>query len=192
MSTSELVSTQVLRAAGVDLDPGLTDREVDAVQDRFRFTFLPEHREFLHRHLPVGDSWPDWRGMPPALQHRLDWPVVGVLFDVAENAFWAGSWGPRPVRSRAALARARELLAGVPRLVPVYSHRYLPAAPVPGPAPVFSVHQTDVIHYGADLEDYLLREFAGSAKRTPPMSARVPFWDDLVEGVDDAIALSPP
>jgi hypothetical protein len=40
-----------------------------------------------------------------------------------------------------------------PRLVPVYSHRYAPAAPAPAGSPELSVHQTDIIYYGPNLVD---------------------------------------
>jgi hypothetical protein len=37
--------------------------------------------------------------------------------------------------------------------------RYIPAEPNESRNPVFSVHQTDIIHYGNDLADYFQREF---------------------------------
>ncbi len=184
MSAPESIGTQVLRAARIDLDPGLTDREVESAQDRYGFTFVPEHREFLQHRLPVGHGWPDWRGMPPAVRERLDWPVEGVLFDVA-HGFWHRSWGPRPESAAEAADAARAHLADVPKLVPVYSHRYVPAAPVHGRPPVFSVHQTDVIHYGANLDDYLEHEFLGTLDPLLVPDTRIRFWDDLVERPDE-------
>jgi hypothetical protein len=68
-------------------------------------------------------------------------------------------------------------------MVPVYSHRYLPSGPAPTGTPVFSIYQTDVIHYGSDLADYLEREFLGRSSRMPDASSRVAFWSDLVDGV---------
>jgi hypothetical protein len=65
-------------------------------------------------------------------------------------------------------------------LIPVYSHRYLPATGDPG-APVFSVSQSDVIVYGRTLSDYLRKEW--TASRARPLSSRarsVPFWSDLL------------
>jgi hypothetical protein len=47
--------------------------------------------------------------------------------------------------------------------------------------PVFSVHQTDIIHYGADLRDYLEREFlADKEQGFRPVSSpirSIRFWD---------------
>lgn len=64
---------------------------------------------------------------------------------------------------------------------PVYGHRYLPAGPVLAGHPVLSVHQTDVIYYGADLADYLSLEFGQGHSRERLMTAEAtaPFWKDL-------------
>jgi len=101
-----------------------------------------------------------------------------VLFDVVENGLWPTGWASRPAEPGAAARLARRELARVPRLLPLYRHRYLPAAPAPEPTPVLSVVQGDVITYGIDLLDYLEREFGG--RRAPvPAAARVPFWSEL-------------
>jgi hypothetical protein len=44
--------------------------------------------------------------------------------------------------------------------------------------PVFSVHQTDIIHYGFDLADYLRHEFDLSGREPWPEEVRpIRFWD---------------
>jgi hypothetical protein len=176
---------ELLRKAGVDLDVGLSREELDAVERRFEFRFLPEHREFLRLHLPVGSGWPDWRsGDPSQLEESLMWPLDSALFDVRNKEFWPLTWGTRPVDETEAVAVARRHLEEMPKLVPVYGHRYLPAAPAPSPAPVFSVYQTDVIYYGKDLVDYIEHEFGTTKPWTPGPTARIPFWSDLAEGAE--------
>jgi hypothetical protein len=66
----------------------------------------------------------------------------------------AGSW--RRCRSAPACP---ETLSGVPALVPVYKHRYLPTMPSESGNPVLSVVQTDIIYYGNDLLDWFDYEF---------------------------------
>jgi hypothetical protein len=178
-------SIQRLVAGGVRLDPGLSDVEVSRVQDRLGFVFGPEHREFLQSALPVGKWWPDWRNdLGDELPGRLDWPIDGVIFDVHQNGFWPASWGDRPEGKDDREREARARLAGVPRLVPVYSHRCLASDPQFKPCPVFSVHQTDVVFYGDNLLDYVAHEF-----RVPPLNpserTHVPFWSDLSEGAEN-------
>lgn len=187
------------------LASGLTESELRAVEERFGFTFCAIHRELLHRALPVdGDEgtaitddtegragceraprWPDWRSGPVEdLRRRLAWPIEGVLFDVQHNDFWSDAWGHRPTNDEAAQRLARQNLRGLPPMVPLYGHRYLPSAPCPDDPPVFSIHQSDVIYYGDDLIDYLAREFKVGEPRPSAIGAdrRVPFWSDLVGG----------
>ena len=41
----------------------------------------------------------------------------------------------------------------------MYRNRFAPAAPCPPGAPIFSVYRTDITYHGADLMDFLRREF---------------------------------
>ncbi|MFF8271770.1 hypothetical protein ACF059_30975 [Streptomyces sp. NPDC016562] len=165
------------------IGPGLSERELDAVEARFGFTFSADHRVFLAAGLPYGSPrWPDWRnGDPEDLAERLARPVEGVLFDVEHNGFWYPAWSPRPPWASEALRIARSELAAVPQLVPVYSHRYLPGTAGECGHPVLSVHQTDIIIYGNDLADYIRNEFTGRASSLPAR-ATVDFWSYFVHG----------
>jgi hypothetical protein len=40
------------------------------------------------------------------------------------------------------------------KLIPIFVHRMMPDDPHLAGNPVFSVHQTDIIHYGFALADY--------------------------------------
>lgn len=51
-----------------------------------------------------------------------------------------------------------------PKLIPILSHRYQPGEPHLAGNPGSSVYQTDSIHDGDDLADYLAHEF----QVTPP------------------------
>ena len=190
ISVGEQAARRLIQAAasipGLRVEAGLTDAELDAVQARFGFAFAPDHRAFLATALPVGPRWPDWRaGDDTDLRRRLAWPVEGTLFDVEHSQVWIDEWGTRPASTAEAVTRAREHLATVPQLVPVYSHRYLPAGPTGAGHPVLSVHQTDIIYYGTDLVDYLHQEFGigEGISRTDPRwrpRASVAFWRDLI------------
>jgi hypothetical protein len=166
------------------IEPGLRPEEIAPVEQRHGFTFADDHRAFLAAGLPTGDNWPNWRdGDPDDLEDRLRWPVDGVLFDVAHNGFWPPAWGTRPGDVTDAVILAERRLAAVPRLVPVYGHRYLPAGAGTFGHPVLSVMQTDIIVYGSDLADYIQREFISQPGRAPfteDVEATVAFWRDLV------------
>jgi hypothetical protein len=158
--------------------PGLTEPELAGVEQEFGFSFADDHRAFLAAGLPYGRGWPDWRdGDRDQLREKLAMPVEGVLFDVAENDFWYEGWGPQPAGTTEAVTVARRFLMTVPRLVPVHSHRYLPAGRGTSGHPVLSVMQTDIIGYGASLTAYVKHEFGGEPLQ--PARPTVAFWRDL-------------
>jgi hypothetical protein len=161
--------------AGVQVADGLSRSELDAIQRHFRFEFGPDHRDLLSRAVPVGKGWYDWRAHSEEhLTAMLRWPIEGLLFDVTSNAFWPASWGRRPADLTSALEIAERQFTQWPKLVPLFSHRFMPAAPsIPG-APVLSVHQTDVIFSGPNLLDYLRAEFGSLA----------PSYDSAVDWVN--------
>jgi len=165
--------------AVADIAPGLTDGEFERIETTFGFEFADDHRAFLGAGLPLGDTWPDWRDdSDKKLRERLGWPAQGVLFDVEWSEFWYPAWGPRPAAMKHALRSARWQLDRVPQMVPVYSHRYLPAGRRTFGHPVLSIYQTDIICYGTDLAHYLDREFAHAESRAA--TPTVEFWSDLV------------
>jgi len=92
-----------------------------------------------------------------------------------------------------ALHVAGELVAAAPRLIPIYMHRMMPDEPhLPG-NPVFSVHQTDIIHYGFDLADYLRNDFGLPGREPWPAQVRpIRCWNldrfQNVRWVDGACA----
>lgn len=177
---------RLARWGRVEIAPPLTDAEFAQVEGEFGFEFADDHRAFLAAGLPIGEGWPNWRdGDVDDLRETLRRPVDGVLFDVAHNAFWDQSWSERPTDSGAALEVAREELGKVPRMVPVYGHRYLPSGRGTFGHPVLSMHQTDIICYGADLVDYVFQEFGvgpGMERTDPRWRPRptVAFWSDFV------------
>ena len=129
---------------------------------------------------------PTWRhGDPAEIQKQIDWPVEGICFDVEHNSFRVEEWGPRPTDIEDAKATARAQVARAPKLIPLYSHRYVPSEPPREGNPVLSVHQTDIIYYGENLEDYIQNEFWTSFGRSEPRPSKdvrtIRFWSSLVE-----------
>jgi hypothetical protein len=175
---------RLLQGRGVTLAPGLTAPELARAEEAHRFRFPSDLRSFLSSALPQAPQFPDWR-VPEssALLDQLAWPFEGIAFDIEQNGFWWKPWGPRPAALPDAIAIAKAAVESAPRLIPVSGHRYLPAEPEISGNPVFSVYQTDIIYYGADLRRYLRCEFGGldyaEAIRNEPR--RIRFWADLLE-----------
>jgi hypothetical protein len=53
-------------SARVEVERGMSEWELDHVEERWGFRFAPEHRTLLGAGLPTGSrSWPDWRDGDP-------------------------------------------------------------------------------------------------------------------------------
>lgn len=183
----------MLRSAGIVIAPGLTISELADVEARFSITFAPDHRAMLAAGLPLGPErapageyrdWPQWRTGPDGpIRRRLAAPIEWMLpDDGGPLTWWHRSWGAEPADRYAAVAFARAAMATWPTLIPIYSHRYMPAAPTPDPAPVLSVHAGDIIFYGSNLLDYVHQEFlrpprsATEPDRAPPAAEPLPVY----------------
>ncbi len=178
--------------------PGLSDGEIQQIEDNYAFHFPPDYRAFLMFALPISNRFVDWRqGDRAKIQEQLAWPYEGMCFDIEHNNFWLRAWGPRLLDLNAAFAIARRAVEEAPTLIPIYGHRYIPATPAEIGNPIFSVWQTDIIYYGRDLFAYLEIEFGNyfSGRRRAPITEPIkpiPFWSYLVainEGeIDDGRA----
>ncbi|WP_123466807.1 hypothetical protein [Streptomyces sp. CEV 2-1] len=176
-----------------EIEPGLSDAELRCVEEEYGFEFADDHRAFLAAGLPVSEPpeegatwenpWPDWRhGDPAKLRKHLEWPVEGIVMAV-QHGYWHSGWGQRPVDADEAVREARAKLARVPRLVPVYAHRFLPAGHGSHGHPVLSIWGTDIIYYGVDLADYVNHEFDDFSAHAPDdwnPRATVAFWQDFL------------
>jgi hypothetical protein len=165
----------------VDIASGLTADEFVRAESEFGFEFADDHRAFLAAGLPVGDTWPNWRlGKRGPLRALVELPVDGVLFDVEWNGYWGEEWARRPARMKDALRTARYRLAGVPRMVPIFGHRFLPAGSGSFGHPVLSMYRTDITCDADDLVHCIDNEFGPGPRRPSATRPTVEFWSDLL------------
>ncbi|MBO0677397.1 hypothetical protein JRC04_07970 [Mycolicibacterium sp. S2-37] len=175
-----LAAARLAAVSTATIEQGLSDDEFADVEQTLGIEFADDHRAFLAAGLPVGTSWPNWRGEGRrSLQKRVQLPIEGILFDVEWTQFWVDGWGPRPARMKDALRSARYQMARVPQMIPVRAHHYLPAGRGTSGQPVLSIMRTDVRLVGADLANYLAREFASDGHQPPVPPATVEFWSGL-------------
>jgi hypothetical protein len=183
---------RLLASARIKLDPGLSNTELDEVERRFTIRFPPDLRELLAAALPVDLGFPNWR---TGQQHHKNWdgsievrslddvltdPLEGILFD-AEHGFWPEWWTPRPDSLEDRKREIKRRIRAAAPLIPVYGHRYIPSDPSEPGNPVLSVHQSDIIYYGSNLEDYFYNEFTKRPFAIKLTDTRqVPFWTDFV------------
>lgn len=171
-----------LKKRGVDFLDGLTDSEIDAIEGEFDFTFPEDFRLFLQTAVPQGNAFVDWRSMPD-IKKRMDYVWEGIFFDIQKNSFWYKGWGEKPASLEEQLRVAKEHLKTYPKLIPIFSHRYIPSPPSSAGNPVFSVNGTDIIYYGYDLASYLEHEFDfrsyNSLFSEEHPFRKIPFWGEF-------------
>jgi len=172
-----------LSAEGTRIDRGLSETEFAGIESAYGFRFPPDLRQFLSIGLPLGEGWLDWRRDSRAqVIKRMNAPLEGICLDVRRSGFWHSSWGAKPRFVYQRISRARRLIGDAPKLIPLFGHRYIPDRPCSSGNPVFSVVQTDIIHYGKDLISYLVNEFFALklVDDTKGDEYRpVEFWSDL-------------
>ena len=174
-----------------DWGPGYSPAELDTAQEKFGLRFPPDLIEVLREGRPPS-GW-DWITNERAIRQMLEWPLHGFLFDVEKDSVWWPEWGERPTTEAERAEVVKSVISRAPKLIPIRSHRYLPEEPGESGNPVFSVYQTDIIYYGANLENYfeLERSYDDSA-RLGENIRHIRFWSDAVENTyDPACTWSP-
>ncbi|TKY70572.1 galacturonosyltransferase 8 [Spatholobus suberectus] len=149
-----------LRNSGIQVQAGLSDAEFARAEAEFGFAFPPDLRAVLAAGLPVGPGFPDWRsgGARLHLRASLDLPIAAISFQIARNAVWSKSWGPRPCEPEKALRVARNALKRAPLLIPIFNHCYIPSNPSLAGNPIFFVDENRIFCCGLDLSDFFDRE----------------------------------
>jgi hypothetical protein len=171
-----------LEEKDVSFEAGLTDIEIAGIESFYGFKFPPDLKAFLQFALPVSKNFVNWREETEVeIRERLAWPLDGMYFDIEQNAFWLKEWGPKPLNLDDTFNIARQTVMEAPVLIPIYSHRYIPAEPNQSGNPILSVHQTDIIYYGNDLASYFSHEFNIPCPNWAAKTSRpIKFWDTVM------------
>ena len=180
----------ILKKKNIHFENGLTGNEVLQIETKFGFQFPPDLKLFLQTALPVSERFVNWRlGLISTdeaenIISRLNWPWDGIVFDLQNNNFWDDSLGPQPGNIEDKIAIAKKHYEKFPRLIPIYSHRYISSLPNKPGNPVFSIYQTDIIYYGHDLAAYFANEFhftpSGGFEMPDESVRKIEFWSNLV------------
>lgn len=194
---------EIMIKNNVKLYEGLTDEEFEKIESFYSIKFPISLRTLYKSFLPEFYNWRDFSEKNvQRIKHYLDWPIEGILFDIEMNGFWRKCFGPRTNNINENKKIALEYLRNannetVPKLIPIYSHRYIPCYPDIMDVPVISVYQTDIIYYGYNLEYYFekelhpinmnsLEEYLKSfleAEYKEPADLHykdIPFWTDII------------
>lgn len=175
-----------LSSHGIKFENGLSSKEIYEIENNFTFLFPEPLRSFLQNCLPVGQGFPKWRKLDDKeLIKTLNWPLEGIMFDIEHNNFWLKSLGEKPDNITLIKELVSSAYKSAPKLIPIYSHRYMPSVQNNNiDIPILSVHQTDIIIYGNNLEDYFIHEFMESSQNSnklQPAKYTIPFWSEIIE-----------
>jgi hypothetical protein len=156
---------EVLIKNNITLYDGLTDEEFEKIEKFYSIKFPISLRTLYKSFLPEFYNWRDFsEENVNKIKYYLNWPIEGILYDIQNNGFWKKCFGQRTNDINENKKIALEFLENssnetVPKLIPVYAHRYVPCYPDIMDIPVISVYQTDIVFYGKNLEDYFKSEF---------------------------------
>jgi hypothetical protein len=184
LQANEIIS--ILTMKDLLFEPGLTEDELLKIEKQFEIYFPPDLKLFLQTGLPASQGFVNWRlGLKSEEESSkiissLNWPLNGMIFDIKSNDFWFDQWGDKPENHYDRINLATEFYFTYPKLIPIYSHRYIPSQPYKSGNPVFSVNQMDIIYYGFDLASYLAKEFKfelpGDFEILTEPNVEIEFW----------------
>jgi hypothetical protein len=163
---------------------GLIEGQIAAIESELAIS-LPDDVKFLMGNIREQDSGASpWSTFDrTAYEEQYNWILQGILFDVEHANLWLRRWGPQPRELEAAKNIARRDFADWPKLFPIFGHRFLAVEPCRNDNPIFSVMQTDIICYGANLAHYLLQEFGETRDHAENTAAQNPrhieVWSDF-------------
>jgi hypothetical protein len=169
-----------------------TDGAPESKENYLATALVPKYGQYMV--LEEGASFYDWIHGADSIRDALENVVDGLVFDVEESNLWPESWGRKPTTKKERERRVRELVAAAPKLIPIFEHRFLLAEPCEAGNPVFSIMQSDIIVYEAELHEYCLIEFGersdpeeraamkAAKRRIPDVKTyrAVPFWGELL------------
>ncbi len=175
-----------LEAKGYFVAAGMTEEERGKVEEIYGFKFPQALADFYSCGVPCLSSvipFPLWKDFNEnnicAIKKMIEDPIDWLKEDV-KGGFWLESWGKRPENEEEALAVFSRVVAKAPKLIPIYSHRYVPVIEGIDDPPVISTVGIDMIIYGGNLSEYLQKEFFGG-KLSTVSAVSIPFWSEIIE-----------
>ena len=175
---------RLLEMRGIELEKGLTVDELLQIEEIYSIQFPKSFKEFLNAVLPISKGFYNWRNLTEDniefIRQTIKRPIEDV-YNMAEEVYWCYNWGEEPKEEIIIAKEVRERLNKAPKLLPIYGHRYMPIILDDDP-PIISVHNTDIIYYGINLEDYFEVEFGKKKQDTIDFHSinPIPFWSDIM------------
>ena len=177
-------SLDLLKAKKIVFENGLTFDEIAQIEEIYEIAFPKSLRNFLMTALPVAKGFYNWRNREQRnveyIRNMINQPIK-YINEMPEEVYWCEDWGEEPKDENSFKNEVKKQLKIAPKLVPIFSHRYMPIISSENP-PVISVHGVDIIYYGEDLEDYFKIEFGEKDQNSIEFQniTPIPFWSDIM------------
>ena len=175
-----------MKDKGVIFDYGMSSQEIEEVEKFYNILFPVELKQLYSLGLPISDGFYNWRDMSlkntQFIKNALEMPIKGLQSDLDSGDFWCEDWGLQPDNNEEAQNILLQHYRNAPKLIPIYSHRYIPFITESANIPVFSIMQSDIIYYGTNLISYLEVEF-GFKQYNDIINSNfkyINFWSDLL------------
>ena len=173
-----------LKENGVMFEGGLSERDILNIEKEYEISFPKVWKQFYSIVLPISDGFYNWRDNSAEnimyIKEIIKTPFTELLQDI-DDIYWCDEWGKEPIEKEERRRIVTEKMRCAPKLIPIYSHRYLASIEVKQ-NPVFSIAGTDVIYYGENLLSYFQIEFG--LKKYDAMNcdniSYIPFWSDIL------------
>lgn len=110
----------------------------------------------------------------------MEYPLTNI-YEMADELDWSDEWGEEPESKEERIYKIRENMKKAPKLIPIFSHRYMPLCTM-RKYPILSVHGIDIVYYGENLDQYIEVEFGNKRQEALEYSGMeyIPFWSDLM------------
>ena len=174
----------LLKMQGIKFEEGLTSDELLQIEKIYQIKFPGSLKEFLMTAVPISRGFYNWRDLQEDniqfIKEIIKKPLLNI-YNMAEEVYWCNDWGKKPEDGGKTVEEVRARLKEAPKLLPIYTHRYIPMVLDENP-PVISIHGVDIIYYGQNLRDYLNIEFGKRMQNAIEFHniTSIPFWSDIM------------
>ena len=173
-----------LKDRGVKFDKGISIQEINDIEKYYDVLFPFELKKLYSINLPISKGFYNWRDSSEEnkkqIKKALELPLQGLLTDLENGYFWCEKWGNQPSDVKDAKNILFRKYHEAPKLLPIFSHRYMPSIPQESHIPIFSIMQSDIIYYGKDIISYLEIEFKIKKPNSNMTGKYINFWSDLI------------
>lgn len=173
---------ELMKSKGIKFGSGMSSEEIIESENAFNISFPDELKSFLALAVPVSRGFYNWSNKSDEnidlVNKALKKPYVDILNEIKNENYWCNSWGYKPERIEDAIEIFEKEYMKSPRIIPIYSHRYI--VDLKSRYYVLSIMGTDTICYANNLETYLEIEFKIKDYDKAIRCDDIPFWSNII------------